>query len=207
MALTTKKFILVGPTLLFLKPRLPTTMHHHSEAKLDTSVFVNPLFLSASFSNIFQGLAFFLPFIYLPSYASSLSLTKTQSALPLSLLNLSQIFGQIGIGYLSDHYSLYVPLFLSPFFSALSVFMLWGFAKSFGPLVVFSILYGIFSGGYSVLYCRFVTSLSSERATGLWLYAIFDFQRGVGNVVSREPLARLGHHVFSQEAPRSFFSP
>jgi hypothetical protein len=26
-------------------------------------------------------------------------------------------------------------------------------------------------------------------------------------VVSREPLARLGHHVFSQEAPRSFFSP
>jgi MFS family permease len=182
MALTTQTFLLVGPTLLFMKPRLPTSMHHPSEAKLDTSVFANPLFFSASFSNIFQGLAFFLPYIYLPSYASSLSLTKTQSAIPLSLLNLSQIFGQIGIGYLSDHHSLYLPLFLSPFFSALAVFMLWGFAKSFGPLVVFSILYGIFSGGYDVMYCRFATSLSGERATGLWLYSIFEFQRGVGNI-------------------------
>jgi MFS family permease len=169
--------------LLFLKPRSTPTMHHSSEAKLDTSVLAKPLFLSASFSNIFQGLAFFLPIIYLPSYAYSLSLTKTQPAVPLSLLNLSQIFGQIAIGYLSDHHSLYIPLFLSPFFSALSTLMLWGFAKSFGPLVVFSILYGIFSGGYSVLYCRFATSLSSERATGLWLYSIFDFQRGVGNIV------------------------
>ncbi len=41
----------------------------------------------------------------------------------------------------------------------------------------------MFSGGYSVLYCHFAVSLSSERATGLWLYAIFDFQRGVGNIV------------------------
>jgi len=32
------------------------------------------------------------------------------------------------------------------------------------------------------MYCRFATSLSGERATGLWLYAIFEFQRGVGNI-------------------------
>lgn len=52
-----------------------------------------------------------------------------------------------------------------------------------------------------MLYCRFATSLTSteelrgvegrgsgvergnQRATGLWLYSIFDFQRGVGNIV------------------------
>lgn len=73
--------------------------------------------------------------------------------------------------------------------------MLWGFAKSVSPLIVFSILYGVFSGGYSVLYCRFATALTShgergsevekgsQRATGLWLYSIFEFQRGVGNIV------------------------
>ena len=34
-----------------------------------------------------------------------------------------------------------------------------------------------------MLYCRFATSLTSQRATGLWLYSIFEFQRGVGNII------------------------
>ena len=34
-----------------------------------------------------------------------------------------------------------------------------------------------------MLYCRFVTALTEDRATGLWLYSIFEFQRGVGNIV------------------------
>ncbi|PMD60380.1 MFS general substrate transporter [Hyaloscypha bicolor E] len=175
-------FILVGPMLPLLKPRLLPLVHTNtpSETTLDTTVFTNPLFYSASLSNIFQGLAFFLPFVYLPSYAHDIGLNNAQSTLALSFLNTSQIIGQIGIGYLSDHHSIYIPLFLSPFFSALCTFLLWGFAKSFSPLTIFSILYGIFSGGYSVLYCRFATSLAT---TGLWLYSIFDFQRGVGNIV------------------------
>jgi MFS family permease len=129
-----------------LQPRWPPTIHSPQETTLDTSVFTHPLFYSASFSNIFQGLAFFLPFIYLPSNAISLSLPPSSATLTLSLLNLSQIVGQIVVGYLSDRRSIYIPLFLSPFFSAWSIFMLWGFAKSFGPLVVFSILYGAVSG-------------------------------------------------------------
>ncbi|KAE9364850.1 MFS general substrate transporter [Stipitochalara longipes BDJ] len=183
-------FLLIGPVLPLLQPRLAPPNQTPSTT-FNTKVFTNPLFYTASFSNTFQGLAFFLPFLYLPSYATSLGLTPTQSTLPLSLLSASQIIGQIGIGYLSDHHNLYIPLFLSPFFSALSIFMLWGFAKSFGPLVVFSILYGVFAGGYSVLYCRFATALTidgdgvdraSQRATGLWLYSILEFQRGVGNI-------------------------
>lgn len=87
------------------------------------------------------------------------------------------------MGYPSDHHDADIPLFFSPFFSALSIFLLWGFSKSLGPLLVFSILYGVFAGGYSVLYCRFATSLTSQRATGLWLYSIFEFQRGAGNII------------------------
>lgn len=45
-----------------------------------------------------------------------------------------------------------------------------------------------------MLYCRFATALTNEvdgggvedgckRATGLWLYSIFEFQRGLGNIV------------------------
>jgi hypothetical protein len=119
------------------------------------------------------------------------------------------------MGYLSDNHGLQIPLFLSPFFSALSIFMLWGFAKSLGPLLVFSILYGIFAGGYSVLYCRFATSLTSslsgtlsQSATGLWLYSVFEFQRGLGNIVGgvvsgllvRGPVMDSGYGVGRYEA-------
>jgi hypothetical protein len=119
------------------------------------------------------------------------------------------------MGYLSDNHGLQIPLFLSPFFSALAIFMLWGFAKSLGPLLVFSVLYGIFAGGYSVLYCRFATSLTSslsgtltQRATGLWLYSIFEFQRGLGNIVGgvvsgllvRGPVMDSGYGVGRYEA-------
>lgn len=194
--------------LPLLKPRLPPKPYDALDAEMDFSVFKHFFFFAASFSNFFQGLGFFLPFIYLPcmsphpfhraspsltphhpANAIDISLTHTQSALLLSLLSVSQIAGQIGMGYLSDNHNIHIPLFLSPFFSALSIFLLWGFAKSLGPLLVFSILYGMFAGGYSVLYCRFVTNLTStssemsQRATGLWLYSIFEFQRGVGNII------------------------
>jgi MFS family permease len=123
------------------------------------------------------------------------------------MLSVSQIAGQIGMGYLSDNHDIHIPLFLSPFLSALSTFLLWGFAKSLGPLLIFSILYGVFAGGYSVLYCRFVTNLTStlegttQRATGLWLYSIFEFQRGVGNIAGgvvsgllvRGPVVEFGY--------------
>lgn len=50
-------------------------------------------------------------------------------------------------------------------------------------LVIFGMLYGLFAGGYGVLYCRFVTTLTDDRAMGLWLYSIFEFQRGAGSIL------------------------
>lgn len=87
------------------------------------------------------------------------------------------------MGILADHYDAHFPLFASPFFSSLAIILLWGFSKSLAPLLAFSILYGVFAGGYSVLYCRLASSLTSQRATGLWLYSIFEFQRGAGNIL------------------------
>jgi hypothetical protein len=36
-----------------------------------------------------------------------------------------------------------------------------------------------------VLYCRFITVLTNKPATRLWLYSIFEFQQGIGNLVGR----------------------
>jgi hypothetical protein len=65
------------------------------------------------------------------------------------------------------------------FSSSIAVLCVWGFSKTFVTLLVFCIAYGIFAGGYSVLYHRFATSLPSDDGTQVWLYSIFETRRGV----------------------------
>ena len=116
------------------------------------------------------------------AYAESIGLSPSQGTLILSLLNVAQIIGQISVGYVSDLLSPEIPMIASAFLSCLACIFVWGFFETIGPLIVFGLLYGIVAGGYSVLYARFVTTLTDERSTGLWLYSIFEFQRGGGNI-------------------------
>jgi len=87
------------------------------------------------------------------------------------------------MGYLSDRLEPIVPMIGSTLYSCTVVLCAWRSSKSFASLLAFSLLYGLFAGGYSVLYCRFVTALTDKPAAGLWLYSIFEFQRGIGNLV------------------------
>ena len=45
-------------------------------------------------------------------------------------------------------------------------------------------LYGLLAGGYSVLYCRFATALTDNPKTGLFIYSIFEFERGLGSILA-----------------------
>ncbi|PMD60225.1 MFS general substrate transporter [Hyaloscypha bicolor E] len=176
-------FVLVGPALPLLQNRLSPDISCFEETNPDTAIFAKVPFLSMTLSNVFQGLVFFLPGIYLPSYATSFASPRTNAPLLLSFLTLSQTLSQVVIGQLSDNYNPYLLLFLSTFLSSLCILVLWGFSNCLALLYVFAVLYGISAGGYSVLYSRFATHLTDNRATGLWLYSIFEFQRGIGNVI------------------------
>lgn len=122
--------------------------------------------------------------LILPAYASDLSLSTTEGALILALMNAAQVFGQVGIGYLSDYFNFYILLFGSTMCSAIVIFLLWGYSNGISQLLAFGILYGLVAGGYSVLYCRFVTALTDEPTTGLFVYSIFEFERGLGNILA-----------------------
>jgi MFS family permease len=182
---------IIGPTLPFCRGRLPTTSH---QARMQHKIaygkiFKNPIFYFFTLSNLFQGLAFYLPGIYLSLYAWSLSIGTFPSILLLCLLNLAQVVGQVASGYLSDTSSIFVLLMISTLGSALTC-LLWYFATNITLLAIFAGLYGIFAGGYSVFFSRFVSALSHDASTSLWLYGIFAFQRGLGNVAAG-PLSAL----------------
>jgi predicted MFS family arabinose efflux permease len=173
-----EKVVLTGPAIMFLvKGRLPVNQVTISR-RLDLKFLKNPLFLFMAFSNLLQGLGYFIPGIYLPSYASDLSMSPIQSTLVLSVLNLASVVGQILAGYLADRWGSMPPLFLSTFVGAWSVVLLWGFSKSFGPLMNFSVVYGLSAGGYSVLWSRVAMEAAFDDPNAqLTIYGILAFER------------------------------
>lgn len=178
--------VLTAPLLPFLKGRLPVMMTESGQsARTSWICLTKPLFWVYCGSNVLQGLGYFFPSLYLPSYASSIGLEPSQGALLLALLSVAQVLGQFSFGYLSDgHLSVNTLIFMSTTMSALAALAIWGLAKSLPVLVVFSLIYGFFGAGYVTLWARMGTALTDEPSAALTTFGLFCFTKGVGNVAA-----------------------
>lgn len=176
--------VLTGPLMPLLKGRLPPT-EQSTLGKTDWTFLKKPLFWVYCTSNVIQGLGYFFPSLYLPSYAVSIGLTPTQGALLLALLSVSQVLGQFSFGYLSDHR---VPLnsliIMSTLLSGLASLALWGLARSLAVLIAFSFVYGFFGAGYVAMWARMGTAVSDEPTAALATFSLFCFGKGLGNVAA-----------------------
>lgn len=109
-------------------------------SKTDRTFLKNSSFWITCTSNIAMGLGYFFPSLYLPSYASSNSLSSTQAAMLLAMMSVSQTMGQLSFDYLSDRS---IPLDLlmlsSMFIAAISIYLSWGLAHRFRIMAVFSV--------------------------------------------------------------------
>ncbi|KAG7007423.1 hypothetical protein G7Y79_00010g029240 [Physcia stellaris] len=176
--------ILTGPCLPLLKGRLPPS-HSDIDRKTNLSFLKRPLFYFFALSGFFQGLGFFYPLIYLPSYANALGYKSSVGALLLALVSLAQVFGQIGNGWLSDkRVSVQTLAFVLPSLTCIATLTLWGLGRSLPPLIIFSLLYGFFGGGYVALWPKMGQTLGNDPTIGFVTFGIFSFLKGVGNVIT-----------------------
>jgi predicted MFS family arabinose efflux permease len=153
-------FVITGPLIPLLKPRLPET-GASAPARTDWSFLRSSLFWTYSLSNFAMGMGYFFPSLYIPSYALASGLSSTQGALLLALMAVSQVVGQTSFGYLSDRrVSINVLAGASSVVAAVAVYTCWGLAQSFGILIAFSLIYGFFGAGYTALWVRFTTEYS-----------------------------------------------
>lgn len=179
-AVAVAQFLLVLPILRLIKPRLPPS-RHSAFRTIDISFLSQPLFYCFALSNLFQGLGFYIPSLYLPTFASMLDLSSTMGALVLAANNLASVIGQVSFGYMSDHiHNILILVFISSFTSCLAVFILWGFAHSLGTLLAFSFIYGWFAGGFVVFWPKFGSVLSEDPQP---IYSLMAFSKGIGNIV------------------------
>ncbi|KAF7358948.1 MFS general substrate transporter [Mycena sanguinolenta] len=208
--------ILLLLVLPFVKGRVPQTQVHTLLLASGTRSWMKHksfwIFLAA---NTLQGFGFFVPIVYLPTFARALRITPFNSALVVGMSNAAGGVGGFFMGYLSDRFNPWILALANLLATSAATFILWGVCShSLGGLLAFGILYGSIAGGWSSMWAGFVrpvagTLVSSVSCQGLknklegdnvgmstMLYGYLLLSRGIGNIVSNPISTKL--LVYSQ---------
>jgi MFS family permease len=181
--------ILASPLIYYVKPRIPPSKRGAGSStpkKVSWAFLKTPTFWLLQGGNILEGLGFFIPTIYLPSYARSLNLPSTTGSLTLALFNTTSVLGQVGFGILIDRLHVTTVILISTLGATLSVLLLWGMGTGVPVLIVFALMYGVFGGGFTSTYTGVIKEVqrktpSAETGT---IFGLLAAGRGIGAVVS-----------------------
>ncbi|EAW16902.1 putative MFS monocarboxylate transporter [Aspergillus fischeri NRRL 181] len=188
-------FLLAAPFMTFHKPRVP--IRHSHLRQLSLRFLWDKVYLIYQLGNTMQAIGFWIPSIFLTSYARTLGASDFLASLTVTLFNLMTVFGCIFTGYLADRHHVTKCILLSSAGAVASVFLLWGLANHMATLYIFCIVYGFFAGGYSSSWSALSHEVQkSERSAHVsMVFAFLETGRGVGNVVSgplSEALLKVG---------------
>lgn len=194
------------PILLFFKPRLPPSQTSQSRG-FNMSFWKYPTFLILQSGNVLQGLGYFLPAIYLPSYARSLGASNLESMVTIVLLNGAAFIGCLCMGLAVDRYHVTTCVCVSAMGSTISVFLIWGMSKSLLPLYAFCLMYGAFAGSNSSSWSAVIrdTKQQQMRADSGMIFACMSAGKGIGNLTSG-PLSEALLHIGGWKAGMAYGS-
>ncbi|KYK57009.1 MFS monocarboxylate transporter [Drechmeria coniospora] len=192
--------LLTMPLAYFIKPRLPPTATMHIKP-FNLDFAVRRTFVLHQLANITEALGFFLPGIYLPTYARAIGAGSFSSALTILLVNVAAVFGCAAMGLLTDHFHVTTCLLISALGAAVGTFLIWGFATKLSVLFLFCVVYGLFAGSYTSAWTGIMRQISSEplrarrnSAGGTFdptmVIGVLSTGRGIGSVASG-PLSQL----------------
>ncbi|KAJ9138093.1 MFS general substrate transporter [Pleurostoma richardsiae] len=168
---------------------------HHGRRAIPWHFLRHRTFYIYSVATVLQSCGYGIPQTYLNTYAKEVTqVSQTSATLLLTLFNVPGIASSAFFGYLSDnrHLRLSAPTVtaVSAVCSALSAWLLWGLTSggSMALLVLFSVTFGFFAGGYSSTWGGVMNELEREAArwnepvdSGM-LYGLLNGARGIGYV-------------------------
>ncbi|KAJ5232593.1 hypothetical protein N7468_005549 [Penicillium chermesinum] len=179
-------FLFTAPLVYFVKPRGPVTHSRPSPAPPNLRFLFTSTFALFQVCNIVEALGFFLPSLYLPTYAEMLGASSSLQALTVILFNVASVGGCVLMGAIVDKFHVTTCILISTVGSTIGVFLIWGFSLSLAPLYVFSVVYGLFAGSYTSTWPGIMRDVvqKSPSAESSVVFACLAAGRGVGNVVS-----------------------
>jgi MFS family permease len=193
-------FVLTAPLAYFIKPRLPFSAATRFRS-FSLRFLYSRTFTLYQLTNMIEALGYFLPGLYLPTYArTALGAPSFSSALTVLLVNVASVFGCVAMGSLIDRSPVTTCLMVIAVGATLSTFLFWGLAGSLPLLYAFSIVYGLTAGSFSSTWPGVMQDIKErsrkERAErnggqdagtdvdGVMVFAFLGAGRGIGNVAS-----------------------
>ncbi|KAI0115629.1 putative monocarboxylate transporter [Nemania sp. FL0031] len=119
-----------------------------STAWVEWALFKEFRFVSLFLCGLIATFPLFVPVFFIPLYAESFGLPSLAGAGLAAAFQFASFIGRIGGGALADRIGALNTLVLSLFLNAISMLLIWPFATSIGPLVVFVILNGAANGTF-----------------------------------------------------------
>lgn len=179
--------ILITPFLLFFKPRVPESHSSNSRRQPSLAFWMTPVFAISQLCNVIESLGYFLPPLYLPTYArSTFGTGNFLSTLTIILLNGAGCVGNISMGLLVDKLHFTTCVLISTVGTAIAVFCLWGLSTNLGTLYVFCLAYGLFAACWASTWPGIVREVvkKQESADSGMVFASLTLGKGIGNLVS-----------------------
>lgn len=184
--------VLTTPALVFMKGRLADRHASTGPQRLEVGFLASPAFWVLQAGNIIQCLGYFMPSLYMPSYAMAQGWSSLTGTIAVSLCNGANVIGATFVGWLVDRYHVTTAINFCAVGTVMSVFLFWSFAVYKPVLYIFAILYGLFAGGFSATWSGCAIPLRRQYPaveTGM-IIALFSAGKGIGSVISG-PLSGL----------------
>lgn len=188
--------VLAFPVARGIRPRIPPSSIHSPSVYL-RSPLRNLHFLTSrpyvlfQIANVVQATGYFLPAVYLPSYAQAvLGADPMPAAAALLCVNIATGVGCISMGWLVDRLPAPSYLLIASLGATVGCLVLWGFAGSLPILYAFGAVYGLFAGAYSATWPGIMhTVVDREHRQGrgvdpMLVFGALAAGRGVGNMIS-----------------------
>ncbi|KZV73736.1 MFS general substrate transporter, partial [Peniophora sp. CONT] len=118
------------PSLAMIKPRLPERRTAHGpgprSSASDKSWMRSSQFWLVVVANTVQGFGYFLPQVWLPTYASALNISASKASLTVAMLNGASLLSRLALGTLSDYFAPWLLAAITLSTASLATFIFWG---------------------------------------------------------------------------------
>ncbi|TFY82320.1 hypothetical protein EWM64_g1692 [Hericium alpestre] len=179
-------FVALLPTLPFIKPRLPVSKSRGPRRPAGRRAwFKDWTWWTLLLCNTVVGFGWFVPQLWLPTFAGALNLSSSSASTALAVLNGASALGPLILGFLSDRFSPWLLGVLTCVFASAATFVFWGVVGNVAPgLMVFGMAFGLLGGGWSTLWSGFLRIIAKDDpALATLLYGFLMLSRGLGNVL------------------------
>ncbi|CAO3631934.1 unnamed protein product [Cunninghamella blakesleeana] len=165
---------------------------------VDFSVLKNINLIIWCLADTFIETGYYVPYFFLPSYATHLGFTDSQGSLLVSIASFCNAIGRILAGHIGDKIGYINITMISCILSSTSCFFIWTIAYDYTKLIVFSILFGL-SGGIFISQGASITRIVTGKEkfeTGYAMFLLFTVIAMYGpNLSTLIESSLLSHHT------------